>query len=84
MTQLCLIENVIPDNIGNVVSDGFDRFFDVPPILLDLRPDKFHDCIASLLACLQKQTWRHFIDQAAECLDLAFVMLSLNGEDSLL
>ena len=84
VTQLCLFEDVIPDDVRDVIANGLDRFFDISSVLLDLRPDELHDCIASLLTSLQEQSGRHFIDQAAECLDLALVVLSLHGEDGLL
>ena len=84
VTQLCLVEDVIPDDVRDVIANGLDRFFDISSVLLDLWPDKLHDCIASLLTSLQEQSGRHFIDQAAECLDLALVVLSLHGEDGLL
>ena len=84
VTQLCLIEDVIPDDVRDVIANGLDRFFDISSVLLDLWPDKLHDCIASLLTSLQEQSRCHLIDQAAECLDLALIVLSLHGKDSLL
>ena len=84
VTQLRLIEDVIPDDVRDVIANGLDRFFDISSVLLNLWPDKLHDCVASLLTSLQKQSRRHFVNQAAECLDLALVVLSLHGCDGLL
>ena len=84
VTQLRLIEDVIPDDVRDVIANGLDRFFDISSVLLNLWPDKLHDCVAPLLTSLQKQSRRHLINQAAECLDLALIVLSLYGCDSLL
>ena len=77
--ELCLIKDVIPDDVRDVITNGLDRLFDVSSILFDLWPNELHDCIASLLTSLQKQSRRHLIHQAAECLHLTLVVLSLHG-----
>ena len=84
VTQLRLVEDVIPDDVRDVIANSLDRFFDISSVLFNLWPDKLHDCIASLLTSLQEKSRCHLINQAAECLDLALVVLSLHGCDGFL
>lgn len=62
VTQLGLVEYIIPNNVRNEVADAFDRFLDISTVLLDLRSDKLHDSVSALLACFKEQTRRHFVD----------------------
>lgn len=84
MAELGLVKNIVPDDIGNEVADCLNGFLYVSSILLNLRSNELHNCIASLLARLQKQSWCHFVDKTAEGLDLTILVLGLNSKDSLL
>ena len=84
VTELCLVQDVVPDNVAHEVTHCLDRFLDISPVFFNLRPNEFHDGIPSLLTCLQEESWCHFIDQTAQSFDLTFIFLSLHCRDGLL
>ena len=62
VTELSLLENVVPDDVADEVTHSFNGLLDVAPVLLDLGPDEFHDGVASLLASFQEKPRRHLVD----------------------
>ena len=73
-----------PDYLGNIVADTFNSLLYVAAILLDFRPDEFHDGIALFLACFEEQSWRHLVNQRTQIFDLTPIFLVLNRDDGFL
>ena len=84
VTQLCLVKNIIPDDVRYVITDRLDGFLYIAAIFLDLRTDEFHDSVAALLTGLHEKTWRHLVNQTLQGLGLALIIFSLHRYDSLL
>ena len=62
VTQLCLVKNIIPDDVRYVITDRLDGFLYIAAIFFYLRTYEFHDGVAALLTCLHEKTRRHFVD----------------------
>ena len=62
VTQLSLLEDVVPDDVGDVVAHRFNRLFDVAAVFFYLGSNELHDGITALLACLEEQAWCHFVN----------------------
>ena len=84
VTQLCLVENIIPDDIRYIITDRLNGFLYIAAIFLDLRTNEFHDGVAALLTCLHEKTRRHFVNQTLKGLGLALIIFSLHRYYSLL
>ena len=84
MTQLGLLQDVIPDNIRDEVSNRLYCFFDVAPVLFNFRPNKLHDGVSTFLTSLHEKSGSHFVDQTAQGFDLAVLLLILDSEDCFL
>ena len=84
VTELCLVKNIIPDDIRYVITDRFDGFLYIAAIFLNLGTDEFHDGVAALLTGLHEKTRCHFVDQTLQGLGLALIIFSLNSDYSLL
>lgn len=84
VAELSLIKNVIPDDVRDIVTNGFDRLLHITAIFFNLRTYEFHDCVTTLLTSLQEESGRHFVDQAAQGFDLALVMFGLDSQDGFL
>ena len=62
VTQLCLVKNIIPDDIRHVITYRLDGFLYIAAIFFDLRSYEFHDGVTALLTGLHEKTRRHFVD----------------------